>query len=112
MGALHPEQHLDVFQREDVLGQHDVEESGQLLAGILLFDGVGDDSFLDIIAYHRGGKLHPGEAPEAAVDELHGLVEIQPHRGKLPVARQGKPGGAGRDTAFHFLIHGGSISHF
>ena len=112
VGALHPEQHLDVFQREDVLGQHDVEESGQLLAGILLFDGVGDDSFLDIIAHHRGGKLHPGEAPEAAVDQLYGLVEIEAHGGQLPVAREAEAGGAGRDTSFHFLIHAGSIAHF
>ena len=53
--------------------------------------GLGDDSFLDVVAHHGGGELHPGEAPEAAVDELHGLVEIQPHGGKLP-------GSAGREN--------------
>ena len=112
MRALHLEQRVDVFHREHGLGNHNIHERSKLLPGILLFDGVTDDAFLHIVAHHGGGELHPGEAPEAAVDELHGLVEIQPHGGKLPVARQGKPGGAGRDTAFHFLIHGGSISHF
>ena len=112
VSPLHLKEGVDVFQREDIFRQYDIDERSQLFAGILLFDGVGDDSFLDVVAHHGGGELHPGEAPEAAVDELHGLVEIQPHGGQLPVARQGKPGGAGRDTAFHFLIHGGSIAHF
>ena len=109
---LHFEQGVDVFQREDIFRQYDIDERSQLFAGILLFDGVGDDSFLDVVAHHGGGELHPGEIPEIAVDELDGLVQIQPHLGQVTVPGQGKACGTGRNAAVQFLFHAVSIAHF
>ena len=74
--------------------------------------GVTDDAFLHIVAHHGGGELHPGEIPEIAVDELDGLVQIQPNLGQVTVPGQGKACGTGRDAAVQFLFHAVSIAHF
>ena len=106
MRALHLEQRVDVFHREHGLGNRNIHERSKLLPGILLFDGVTDDAFLHIVAHHGGGELHPGEIPEIAVDELDGLVQIQPYGREVAVPGQGKPGGTGRNAAFGFRFHG------
>ena len=110
--ALHLEQRVDVFHREHGLGNRNIHERSKLLPGILLFDGVADDAFLHIVAHHGGGELHPGEIPEIAVDELDGLVQIQPHLGQVTVLGQGKACGTGRNAAVQFLFHAVSIAHF
>lgn len=40
MRPLHLEQTVDVFHGQDIFRNHDVDQAGQLIPGILLFDGV------------------------------------------------------------------------
>ena len=99
MLPLHFEQGVDVFHREDGFGDDDVDQAGQLLAGVFFLDGVADDPFLDIVAHHGGGELHSLKRTKIPVDELNGLVEIQPNGRQLLVPGQGKIHGTGRNAA-------------
>ena len=99
MRPLHFEQTVDVFHGQDVFGNHDVDQAGQLIPGILLFDGVADDPFLNVVAHHGSGELHPLKCAETPVDKLYTLIQIKPYGGEFCIPGQGKPCGAGRNAA-------------
>ena len=102
---LHFEQSVDVFDREHSLGDCNVHQGCDLIPGVFFADGVVYHPFFDVVTHHRRGQLHPAEAAEVAVDELHRLVQIQPYRGEIVVPGQGKARSTCRNAEFGFSFH-------
>ena len=102
---LHFKQGVDIFDREYRFGDCNVHQGCDLVPGVFFADGVIHHPFFDVVAYHRWRQLHPAEAAEVAVDELHRLVQIQPYRGKIVVPGQGKARSTRRNAEFGFSFH-------
>ena len=79
---------MDVFQRQDLLGQGYKEEVPHRVPEILFFDRPCQLAFFDRIAEHGGSHRGLPQRLQAVVDVAGDLVQIETDIGDLMIRRQ------------------------
>lgn len=106
MVPLQPQQEPDIVEAEHRLGQGDEDEGGDPVPVVLLPDGIGDQAPFDIVADHGRGEGAFRQRRKAGGQVPGDLLEVEPHIGDLPIARQPEAADGGKICSLgHFLIH-------
>ena len=92
-------------QTEHVLGHGNEDQIGDLVPAVLLPDRIAHKALFDIIADHGGGNGIRLQRRQIFIDILHGLLQVQPHRGNLLIPGQPEIPDTVRDGLLDMLFH-------
>ena len=96
---------IDMLQGRDLLQKGQGDQMGDLMGGVPLLNGVGDQALLDVVADHGPGDILEAQGTDALIHILSCLLQIQTHIGDLMIPWETKSTHGAGERVCNFLIH-------